>query len=210
MSRWTNASPRRRRYQWPLGRGTGGPSGGGSGDFVHAPQVPPCLTFTDLEILGLVLPARLVTLRSTGLLINAIATLVAVAFLADALPTLAHQVRTERKARAHAEIEAFLASLTPDEKARLYRALSSTSAISVLTRGNDADDDPALEKFRLFWGPFQSVRKQAELWGSALRSVSSTAKAGEVWVALIVLGVVAMSSLALRAHGLRLGKHGGD
>ena len=99
---------------------------------------------------------------------------------------------------------------TPDEKARLYRALSSTSAISVLTRGNDADDDPALEKFRLFWGPFQSVRKQAELWGSALRSVSSTAKAGEVWVALIVLGVVAMSSLALRAHGLRLGKHGGD
>ena len=150
------------------------------------------------------------TLGTAGLVINAIATLVAVAFLADAVPTLAHELRSERNAQAHVEIEVFLASLTPDEKARLYRALSSTSAPADSIHGDDARDDVVLEKFRRFWVPFQSVRKQARLWGDALGSVSSGTKAGEMWVALIVLAVVAMSSLALRAHARRPGASVGD
>jgi hypothetical protein len=159
-----------------------------------------------LKIPNLTLPLRrLITLRTSGLVINAIATLVAVGFLADGVPSLVRELRRERDARAHVEIEAFLASLTPDEKARLYRRLSSTSLTSTSVHGNDAQDDAVVEKFRLFWEPFQSVRKQAQLWNDALRSVSSSWKAGEVWVALIVLAVVVMSSLALRAHGLRLG-----
>ena len=153
---------------------------------------------------------RLTTLRTVGFLINAIATLVAVGFLADGVPSLVRELRRERDTRAHVEIEAFLASLTGDEKARLYRRLSSTSLTSPSVQGNDAQDDAVLEKFRLFWEPFQSVRKQAQLWGEALRSVSSGSKAVEVWVALIVLPVVAMSSLALRAHGVRLDASFGD
>jgi hypothetical protein len=171
----------------------------------------PCLTFKELEILSLILPSRrLMTLRTAGLFVNAIATLVAVGFLADGLPSLVRELRRERDARAHVEIEAFLASLTPDERARLYRRLSSTSVTSASVHDDDAQDSAVLEKFRLFWEPFQSVRKQAQLWGDALRSVSSSSKAGEVGVAFIVLTVVVMSSLALRAHGLRLGTTVGD
>ena len=156
-----------------------------------------------MEILNFIVPSRrLMTLRTVGLLINAIATLVAVGFLADGVPSLVRELRRERDTRAYVEIEAFLASLTADEKARLYRRLSSTSLTSASVHGNDAEDDAVLEKFRLFWEPFQGVRKQARLWGDALRSVSSSSKAAEVWVALIVLAVVAMSSLALRAHGV--------
>jgi hypothetical protein len=82
--------------------------------------------------------------------------------------------------------------------------LSSTSAIPASLHESDAQDDAVLEKFHLFWEPFQSVRKQGRLWREALRSVASSSKAGEVWTALIVLAVVVMSSLALRAHGQRL------
>jgi hypothetical protein len=164
-----------------------------------------------LEILGFIVPSRrLITLRTAGLVINTIATLVAVGFLADSVPSLVRELRRERDTRAHVEIEAFLASLRPDEKARLYRRLSSTSLTSASIHGNDAQDDAVVEKFRLFWEPFRSVRKQAQLWKDALRSVSSSSKAGELWVALIVLAVVAMSSLALRAHGLRLDATVGD
>jgi hypothetical protein len=159
-----------------------------------------------LENFSFILPARrLTTLHTAGLFINAIATLVAVAFLADAVPLLAHELRSERDAQAHVEIEAFLASLTSNEKARLYRTLSSTNAPADSIHGDDAQDDAVLERFRLFWVPFQSYRKQAQLWADALRSVSSGAKAGEVWVALIVLAVVTMSSLALRANARRPG-----
>lgn len=164
------------------------------------------MTFTALENLSFILPARrFTTLLTAGLFINAIATLVAVAFLADAVPSLAHGLRSERDAQAHVEVEVFLASLTSDEKARLYRTLSSTNAPADSIHGDDAQDDAVLEKFRGFWMPFQSYRKQAQLWGDALSSVSSGRKAGEVWVASIVLAVVAMSSLALRAHARRPG-----
>jgi hypothetical protein len=157
----------------------------------------PCLTFKELEIPSFIVPSRrLITLRTAGLFINAIATLVAVGFLTDGVPSPVRELRRERDARAHVEIEAFLASLTPDEKARLYRRLSSTSVTSASVHDNDAQDNAVLEKFRLFCEPFQSVRKQAQLWGDALRSVSSSSKAGEVWVALIVLAVVVTSSLA--------------
>jgi hypothetical protein len=164
-----------------------------------------------LAILNLiVLSRRLMTLRTAGLVINAIATLVAVGFLADGLPSLVRDLRRERNARAHVEIESFLASLTPDEKSRLYRRLSSIGAASASVLGNDPQDDAALEKFRRFWEPFQNFRKQARLWWDALRSASASSKAGEVWVALIVLAVVVTSSLAVRAHGLRLDATLGD
>ncbi len=126
------------------------------------------------------------------------AILVAVGFLADGIPPLAHQLQSERDAQADVAIDAFLASLTLDEKARLYRLLSSTETTFASLQGNDADDKAVLEKLRLFW--VQNYGTQVQLWGHALRSVSSNRKAGEVWVALVLLAVVAMSALALRAH----------
>ena len=162
---------------------------------------PPCRTFKELEIIDFIsLSWRLTTLRAAAFLINGIAILVAVGFLADGIPPLAHQLQSERDAQADVAIEAFLASLTLDEKARLYRLLSSMETTFASLQGNDADDEAVLEKLRLFWESFQNHGTQVQLWGHALRSVSSNTKAGEVWVALVLLAVVAMSALALRAH----------
>ncbi len=161
---------------------------------------PAFLPFRELDIIDFILRSRrLTSLRAAALLINAMATLVAVVFLADGIPPLVHELRSERDAQANVAIQAFLASLTQDDKARLYRILSSAPTLASL-HGGDAQDSAVLEKYRLFWEPFQSYRTQAELWGHALRTVSSSTKAGEVWVALLVLAVVALSALALRAH----------
>jgi hypothetical protein len=153
------------------------------------------------EIIDLVsLSRRPARLRAARLVINALAILVAVGFLADGVPPLAHELQSERDARADAMIAAFLASLTLDEKARLHRVLSSTDPNLDSLHGKDADDKAVLEKFRVFWQPFQNYRTQVELWAHAVRSVSSDTKAGEVWGALFLLAAVAMSGVALRAH----------
>jgi hypothetical protein len=155
------------------------------------------------------LSRRFTALRVAMLLINGLATLVAVGFLADGVPPVAHELRSKRDAQAAAAIEAFVASLTTDEKARLYRMLTSKESAFASLEGGNAEDDAILEKFRVFWEPFQGFRAQMELWGRAMRSVSSSTKAGEVWVAVILLAVVATSALALRripAEGLRIGE----
>jgi hypothetical protein len=155
-----------------------------------------------LAIINFILQTRrLTTVRAAALAINAMATLVAVVFLADGLPPLAQELRRERDAQANAAIQAFLTSLTQDDKARLYRVLSLAPTAASL-HGGDAQDGAVLEKYRLFWEPFQSDRTQVKLWGHALLTVSSGTKAGEVWVALLVLVVVILSVVALRAHSL--------
>jgi hypothetical protein len=162
---------------------------------------PPCLSFKDLETIDFTSQSRrFTTLRAAAFLINGIAILVAIGFLADGIPPLAHELENKRDAQANVAIEAFLAPLTLDEKARLYRVLSSTEPSFASLQGYDANDRAVLEKFRVFWQSFQNYRTQVQLWEHALRSVSSNTKAGEVWVALVLLAVVAMSALALRAH----------
>ncbi len=175
--------------------------GGRDGGCCSCAAGPPCLPFKKLQVIDFrLLSRRLTPLRIAALVINGIATLVALVFLADGVPPLAQELRDERDAEANVAIEAFLASLTLDEKARLYRVLSSADPAFESLHGDDAQDDAALEKYRAFWEPFQGYRTQAQLWGHALRSLPNGTKAGEVWVALIVLAVVAMSVLALKAH----------
>jgi hypothetical protein len=205
MSRWAKAERLRTRYVWPaplLGQGTGGSlrRGGRGTSFVRRASPVPC--FKELETIHFLSPARRFTsLRVAMFLINGLAALVAVGFLADGVPPVAHELRSKRDAQAAVAIEAFVASLTPNEKARLYRVLTSTESNFASFQARNAEDDAVLEKFRIFWEPFQGLRAQIELWGRALRSVSSSTKAGEVLVAVILLAVVATSALALRAHG---------
>src|SRR5262249_61730883 len=97
-------------------------------------------------------------------------------------------------------VRAFLASLTRDDKARLYRILSSAPTVDM--HDADSQDGAVLEKYRLFHEPLRSYRTQVKLWGQALLTVSFGTRAGEVWVALLVLAVVALSALALRARSL--------
>ena len=98
---------------------------GGVGGRCSSAAGPPCLSFKDLETIDFTSRSRrFTTLRAAAFLINGIAILMAIGLLADGIPPLAHELESKRDAQANVAIEAFLAPLTLDEKARLYRVLS--------------------------------------------------------------------------------------